>query len=421
MAIGNQVAMTTEKCEMPSFEEARQIILEQVRLLGVERVELQAALGRVLAEDMVAQWDMPLYDNSAMDGFAVRCGDCAVIGSTLRITGTASAGGSIPDPIPPMCAIRIMTGARIPHNCNAVVPVEETSEANGQVELLTAVNLRQHIRFQGEDISLGTTFLTAGTVIQSTEISVLASFGKSVVPTCRKARVAVLCTGDELIELGEQSVAGRLINSNAYFLAAAIRETGADPVILRIASDNKESHREMMLEGLKADALITSAGVSGGDRDFVLEVLAELGVRQIFLKGDIKPGGPKSFGMKGETPVFSLPGRPVSTIIAFEEFVRPALLKMMGHLRVLRPCFKATIKEEVSKKADRVVYLRARIELENGRYVVTSAGDQSTSILRTMINANAIAVLPEKTSLVAVGEVVDVYLIRNDIAMLEKY
>ena len=406
---------------MPSIEEARQIILEQVILLGVERVELQAALGKVLAEDMLAPWDMPLYDNSAMDGFAVRSTDCAIAGASLRISGSASAGGSESIPILPGCAIRIMTGAQIPDNCDAVVSVEDTAEADGQVVIMSVVSPRQHIRFSGEDVVRGGTFLTAGTVIQSTEVSVLASFGKAVVPVYRKARVAVLSTGDELIELGEQPVAGRLINNNAYFLAAAVRETGADPIIISIASDDKESLREKIIEGLKADALITSAGVSGGDRDFVLEVLAELGVRQIFLKGDIKPGGPKSFGMKGETPVFSLPGRPVSTIIAFEEFVRPALLKMMGHLRVLRPCFKATIKEEVSKKADRVVYLRARIELENGRYVVTSAGDQSTSILRTMINANAIAVLPEKTSLVAVGEVVDVYLIRNDIAMLEKY
>jgi molybdopterin molybdotransferase len=405
---------------MPSIEEARQIILDQLTPIGVERVELMAALGRVLAADMTAPWDMPFHDNSAMDGFAVRSADCPVEGSTLRITGCILAGGTVSGPIMAGCAIRLMTGAPIPHNCDAVVPIEQTTEADGRVAIMAPVRLRQHIRFHGEDVALGETFLTEGTVIQSPEISMLASFGKAVVPVYRKARVAVLSTGDELIELGEPPEAGRIINSNAVYLAAAIREAGADPVILSIARDNIESHREKILEGLKADALITSAGVSNGERDFVLELLTELGVRQIFQKGDIKPGGPKSFGMKEGTPVFSLPGKPVSTMITFEELVRPALLKMMGHHRVIRPCFKATLREDVCKELDKVHYLRVKIELENGRYFATTAGDQSTSILRTMIRSNAIAMLPHKLSVVPAGEDVDVHLIRGDIAMLEK-
>ena len=248
----------------------------------------------------------------------------------------------------------------------------------------------------------------------------LASLGKAMVPVYRQARVAVLSTGDELIELGEPLIAGRIINSNALYLAAALKEIGAEPVILRIARDNKESHRKIMLEGLKADALITSAGVSTGDRDFVLEVLTELGVQQIFRKVDITHGGPKAFGMKGETPVFSLPGNPVSTMITFEEFVRPALLRMMGHHRVIKPCFKATLREDVSKKPGKAQFLRVRIELENGRYFATTAGDQSTGMLRTMIRANAIAVLPKEFSVLAAGQEVDVHLMRGDVAMLEK-
>lgn len=403
---------------MPSFEETRQIILGQVIPLGVERVELLAALGRVLAEDVTAPWDLPQYDNSAMDGFAVRSADCVAGGATLRVTGYIPAGGGLSAPILPGCAVRIMTGAQIPGNCDAVVPVEETAEAEGRVAIRVPVRLRQHIRFHGEDVASGETFLTAGTVIQSPEISMLASLGKAVVPVYRKARVAVLSTGDELIELGEPPETGRIINSNAIYLAAAIRETGAEPVVLSIARDNKESHREKLLEGLKADALITSAGVSTGDRDFVLEMLEELGVRQMVLKADIKPGGPKAFGMKDGTPVFSLPGKPVSTIITFEEFVRPALLKMMGHCRVIRPCFKATLREDTYKKPGKVLFLRVRIELENGRYFVTTAGDQSTGILRTMIKANAIAVLPKELAVVAAGEEVDVHLLRSDMAML---
>lgn len=405
---------------MPSYEEARTTILDHTEPLGVERVELLGSLGRVLAEDMVAPWDMPLYDNSAMDGFAVRFADCAEGGEPrLRITGYIPAGGDVTGPIPPGCAIRIMTGAPIPSNCDAVVPVEEIEEDAGMVRITGPVRQRQHIRFHGEDIASGDTFLSAGTVIQSPEISMLASFGKAVVPVYRKARVAVVSTGDELIELGAPPEPGRIINSNALSLAAAIREAGADPVIIGIARDNPESHREKILEGLKADALITSAGVSAGDRDFVREVLAELGVRQIFWRVDIKPGGPTAFGVKDGTPVFSLPGNPVSTMITFEEFVRPALLKMMGHRRVIKPYLKATLREEAHKKPGKVHFLRVRIEVEDGRYWATTSGDQNTGILRTMIRASAIAVLPKERTVVAAGEEVDVHLLRSDAAMLE--
>ncbi len=405
---------------MPIFEESRQIILDQVTPLGVERVDLLSALGRVLAEDVIAPWDMPRYDHSAMDGFAVRSADCAGEGAALRIIGCIAAGGSASTPVVTGCAVRIMTGAPVPGDCDAVVPLEQTEQVEGSVKILAPVQLWQHVRFQGEDVPIGDKVLMAGAVIQSPEIGMLAFFGKAVVQVYRKARVAVLSTGDELMELGEPPLVGRIINSNAFYLAAAIREVGAEPIILSIARDNRDSHREKILEGLKADALITSAGVSTGDWDFVLDVLSELGVRPIVAKGDGRAGGPKAFGMMGETPVFSLPGKPVSTMITFEEIVRPALLKMMGHHRVTRPRFKATLREDASKKPDKIKYLRVRIELENGRYFASTAGDQSTSMLRTMIRANAIAVLPKGRSVVAAGEEVDVHLIRGDAAMLEK-
>ncbi len=405
---------------MPSLEEALRIILGKVTPLGVERVDLQSALGRVLAKDMTATWDMPHYDNSARDGFALASADCTVEGRSLRITGFVPAGGNVSTPVLGGCAVRIMTGAPIPHNCDAVVPVEDTAEADGHVTIMTPVRPRQHVRFQGEDVAAGDTVLTAGTVVQSQEISVLASFGKAVVPVYQKARVAVLSTGDELIELGEPPAAGRIINSNAQYLAAALREIGAEPVILSIARDNRESLREQVLAGLKADALITTAGVSAGDRDLVRGVLAELGVRQLLWKVDIKPGGPKAFGMKGGTPVFSLPGNPVSTMITFEEFVRPALLRMMGHCRVVRPYVKATLREEMHKKPGSVHCQSVRIEMENGRYIATTTGDHKTCKLRTMLGANAVAMLPEEPSVVAAGEEVDVHLLRGDVGMLEE-
>ena len=404
---------------MPTFEVARSMILSSVSPLGVERVELLAALGRVVAEDVAAPWDLPLCDNSAMDGFAVREADCRV-GGFLRVTGYIPAGGAATPAIDPGCAVRIMTGAPIPPGCDAVVPVEETEERDDAVLLREKVNRLQHIRFRGEDVRSGDTVVSAGAVIRPPEISMLASFGKATVPVYRRARVAILSTGDELIELGEQPGSGKIINSNALSLAAAVREIGAEPVILGIARDNRESHREKMTEGLKADALITSAGVSAGDRDLVRDCLAELDVRQLFWKVDIKPGGPVAFGMREGKPVFSLPGNPVSTMVTFEELVRPALLRMMGHRRVIKPYVRATLRTEVRKKAGKVHFLRVRIEVENGRYRAISAGDQNTGILGTMLRANGIAVLPKEKTMFSPGEEVAVHLLHGDVGMLEE-
>jgi molybdopterin molybdotransferase len=404
---------------MPTFEVARSMILSSVSPLGVERVELLAALGRVVAEDVAAPWDLPLCDNSAMDGFAVREADCRP-GGSLRVTGYIPAGGAATPAVDHGCAIRIMTGAPVPPGCDAVVPFEETEERDGAVLLRERVNRLQHIRFRGEDVRSGDTVVSAGAVIRPPEISMLASFGKATVPVYRRARVAILSTGDELIELGEQPGSGRIINSNALSLAAAVREIGAEPVILGIARDNRESHREKMTEGLKADVLITSAGVSAGDRDLVRDCLAELDVRQLFWKVDIKPGGPVAFGMKEGKPVFSLPGNPVSTMVTFEELVRPALLRMMGHRRVIKPYVQATLRTEVRKKAGKVHFLRVRIEVENGRYWAISAGDQNTGILGTMLRANGIAVLPKEKTVFSPGEEVAVHLLHGDVGMLEE-
>ncbi len=404
---------------MPTFEVARSMILSSVSPLGMERVELLAALGRVVAEDVAAPWDMPLYDNSAMDGFAVRAADCRV-GGSLRVTGYIPAGGSVTPAIEPGCAVRIMTGAPIPPGCDAVVPIEETEPTDDAVLLREGVKPLQHIRFRGEDVRSGDTVVSAGDIVRPPEISMLASFGKATVPVYRRARVAVLSTGDELIELGEQPSGGKIINSNALSLAAAVREIGAEPVILGIARDSRESHREKMAEGLKADALITSAGVSAGDRDLVRDCLAELDVRQLFWKVDIKPGGPVAFGMKEGKPVFSLPGNPVSTMVTFEELVRPALLKMMGHRRVIKPYLQATLRGEVRKKPGKVHFLRVRIEVENGKYRAIPAGDQNTGILRTMLRANGIAVLPRDNTVFSPGEEVAVHLLHGDVGMLEE-
>jgi molybdopterin molybdotransferase len=403
---------------MPTFEEARRMILTNVSPLGVQRVSLLDSLGRVMAEDMVAPWDMPGFDNSAMDGFAVRCADC--LGPvTLRITGYTPAGVAATTGLEPGCAIKIMTGAPIPLGCDAVVPVEETEESGNQVRIRGEVTARQHIRFRGEDVKSGETIISSGTIIRPPEISMLASFGKALVPIHCRPRVAILSTGDELVELGAPPDIGKIINSNALSLAAAVMEVGAIPVILGIARDNPESHREKMAEGLKADALITSAGVSAGDRDLVRDILKEMGVEQVFWRVDMKPGGPTAFGMKDGKPVFSLPGNPVSTMVTFEEFVRPALLKMMGHRRVLKPFIKAVLQSKARKKPGKINFLRVRLSYENGAYLAYSSGDQHTGILKTMLLADAIAMLPADRTEFLPGEEVDVHILSGNVEMLE--
>ena len=403
---------------MVSFEEARSIILDSVQPVGIERTHLLEATGRVLAEDAVAPWDMPLWDNSAMDGYAVRWQDCMATPCRLRVTGFLPAGAKADGiRVEAGCAVRIMTGAPTPDGCDAVVPVEETDDGQQEVNLLEPVKKGQHIRCRAEDVSSGVVFVKSGTVIRPPEVNMLAGFGMAMVPVYRCPTVAILSTGDELVELGRTPGPGEIINSNTLSLAAAVREAGCIPWIIGIARDNRDSHLEKLSEGLKADILITSAGVSAGDCDLVRDILEELGAKQMFWKVGIKPGGPTAFAMYGSTPVFSLPGNPVSTMITFEEFVRPALLRMQGRQLVLRPFFKAVLREGLKKKPGKVQIVRLRLEKEGGRWYATSAGNQQTAILKTMVDAQAIAVLPAGSTSFAAGDEVDVHYYGNHIEL----
>jgi molybdopterin molybdotransferase len=401
---------------MVSFEEARSIILDNVRTVGTERIHLLEATGRVLAEDVAAPWDLPLWDNSAMDGYAVRSEDCQVIPCRLRVTGFLPAGARADGiSVEPGCAVRIMTGAPVPAGCDAVVPVEETDNGQQEVSLLEPVKKGQHFRFRGEDVAAGVVFARQGTIIRPPAVNMLAGFGMALVPVYRRPVVAILSTGDELVELGRTPGPGEIINSNTLSLASAVTECGCIPRIIGIARDNRESHLEKFVEGLKADVLITSAGVSAGDCDLVRDILEELGAVQKFWKVGIKPGGPTAFAQHGPTPVFSLPGNPVSTMITFEEFARPALLKMQGHQLVLRPLFKVVLREDLKKKPGKVQIVRLRLEKENGRWYATSAGNQQTAILRTMVDAQAIAVLPADGTVFSVGDEVYAHYYGNHI------
>ena len=401
---------------MTSFEEARRRILEKVAPAGVERVMLLDAADRIIAADFAAPWDMPRWDNSAMDGFAVRSADCAPA-VTLKVTDYIPAGASSENAVAPGCAARIMTGAPMPPGADAVVPMEETEQIEGTVRLLHQVDKGDHIRFAGEDVASGELAITKGTLLGPPQISLLATFNAALVPVYRRVRVAILSTGDELVELGTEPRQCEIINSNTLALAAAVKLCGAEPAILGIARDNRESHLTLISEGLKADVLITSAGVSAGDRDMVRETLAELGVQEEFWKIGIKPGGPTAFGLKGDIPVFSLPGNPVSTMITFEEFVRPALLKMMGHSKVLRRTVRGYLVEDVRKKPGKLNFLRVRVAVEAGRYLASTSGDQNTGILKTMLCCNALALLPADRIEFRAGEEVDLHILDQTVEM----
>jgi molybdopterin molybdotransferase len=401
---------------MISFEEARRKILEKVSPAGVERVLLLEAAGRIIAADFSASCDMPRWNNSAMDGFAVRSADCTP-GATLKVTDYIPAGVSSDDAVAPGCAARIMTGAPIPAGADAVVPFEDAREGEGTVTPLNPVKKNDHIRFKGEDVASGELIVSRGTLIGPPQVSLLASFAGILIPVYRKVRVAILSTGDELVDVGTEPKESEIVNSNTLALAAAIKLCGAEPVILGIARDNRESHIALLTEGLKADVLITSAGVSAGDRDLVREILAELGVVEQFWKIGIKPGGPTAFGMKGNIPVFSLPGNPVSTMITFEEFARPALLKMMGHTSVLRRTVRGYLKDDVRKKPGKLNFLRVRVTVEDGRYLASTSGDQNTGILKTMLRCNALALLPADRTEFRAGDEVDLHILEPTMEM----
>jgi molybdopterin molybdotransferase len=306
-----------------------------------------------------------------------------------------------------------MTGAPNPAGCNAVVPIEDAEPSDGQVVINQKVLPRQHIRMKGGDVAAGTRILPQGSRIRPAEIGMLAAMGQALVPVYRKARVAILSTGDELIELGETPAIGKVINSNALSLAAAVRETGAEPVLIGIARDTIESHRQKMMEGLHCDALITSAGVSAGDRDLVREVAASLGAEELFWKIGMKPGGPTAFSIWQGKPIFSLPGNPVSTMVTFELLVKPALLKMMGHRRVLPPVVKGILAEDAHKKPGKLQFIRVTVKKRHGRHVAYCAGEQHTAILSTMTRCDALAALPCDATFIPAGSEVDLALLRE--------
>lgn len=391
---------------MLSIEEAQNIIFSVVERLPVEERPLLDSLGAVLIGEMTTPFDMPMTDNSAMDGYALAF--AGITGRRIPVAGFVPAGGAASEPVMPGTATRIMTGATLPPGCDTVVPLEEVvGLPDGSILLKGKLRQGSHVRRRGEDVKAGECVVAMGSVIRPQEIGMAAAIGLSTLKVRRRAQVAILATGDELLEPGSEPLPGKIVNSNSnsYSLAAQVLEAGGEPELLGIARDDLDATREKIRKGGAADILVISGGVSVGDRDFVKEAIQDLGGEILFWKVDMKPGKPVVFGVLAGTPIFALPGNPVAAMVGFEMFVRPALLKMMGHSRLFRPALRGTLSATAHNKGERPHLLRASVTACGDRYQVSPFDNQSSANIRSMTASNALVKLPARTELKAGAEV----------------
>ena len=416
---------------MISVEEALERILSYIPILEPEEKPILDALGQVLTEDVNAPFDIPPHDNSAMDGYAVQAastkGASKASPKVLTVIEEVPAGYVAQKTVGPGKAIRIMTGAPMPKGADTVVEFEETDEearkatqGHGlkQIGILTEVPPGKNIRYAGEDVRRGQRIMAEGAVLRPAEIGVLASLGHATVKVIRRPVVAVLSTGDELAAVGEPLTPGKIYDANSYSVASLIKRYGGIPKPLGIACDTIEALTQKIYQGLDADMLITSAGVSVGDYDVVKDVLARLG-EITFWTVRMRPGKPLAFGLLGQKsrngerkiPHLGLPGNPVSSMVAFEQFGRPAIMKMMGKTNFAKPTVNAILEEPVTNKSGRRLYLRAVMSKRDGRYYASLTGPQGSGILTSMMYANGLAIIPEDTQSVKKGNLVKVQML----------
>ncbi|MGZ3568683.1 MAG: molybdopterin molybdotransferase MoeA [Thermodesulfobacteriota bacterium] len=404
---------------MMTVDKALDKILSHIHPLGFEKVSLLDALGRVIGEDVYARRDIPPLDNSAMDGYALRSVDVREASPDrplqLEVIEDLPAGYISAKKLEKGKAIRIMTGAPVPKGADTVIPVEETKKENGSVLIFRAATSGENIRKSGEDVKKGDRVISEGDKVRPAEVGMLASVGRSFVSVYQRPLVAILCTGDELVDVDGDLDEVKIVSSNSYTLGAQVKDSGAIPLQLGIARDRKEEIEEKLRQGIRADVLISSAGVSVGDYDFVKDVMKRLGMEMVFWKVAMRPGAPLAFGIIGEKPVFGLPGNPVSSMISFEQFVRPSLLKMMGHRKLFRPAVEAVLKEDIKKMAGKRYFIRGSVSFEKNQYFVTSTGEQGSGILRSMVRANGLIVIPEEQEIVRAGERVKVQLLDRNL------
>jgi len=419
---------------MISVEQALEKILSYVDILEEEERPILDCLGQVLAEDIYSSIDIPPLDNTAMDGYAVQSRD--TLNSTkesprfLSVIDTVAAGYISKYEVKPGTAIRIMTGAPIPKGADSVVQFENTDELlrressvsqqlPTEIGILCEAEAGLNIRRAGEDITRGSIVLSKGVVIRPSEVGVLASLGHSKVMVIRRPVMAILATGDELVDINRPLPLGKIYNSNTYSVAALVLRYGGIPKILGIALDNEDSLVAGLRQGLDADMLITTGGVSAGDYDVVKDILAKEG-EIAFWTVRMKPGKPLAFGtIRGASktgkakniPHLGLPGNPVSSMVTFEMFVRPAILKMMGKKNLAKPTVEAVLEDSIVNSDGRRILARAVVKERDGRYFAQLTGPQGSGILTSMSLANGLAIIPEDKARMEAGDVVQVMML----------
>ena len=402
-----------------SVGEAQKIILDSVSPLNGESISLMEASNRILYEDIVADMMIPPVDDSAMDGYAIIADDTHGASRNnpvrLRIIGEIQAGGSvIGKRVSNGTAIRIMTGASIPEGADSVIQFEETEEKAGYVKIFSESVKYGNCKCAGENIKKGDKVLQKGDRLRSADVGILASLNYTAVKVYRRPTVSIVSTGDELAETGDKLRVGQIRNVNAYTLFSEVRKYNALPRYLGIARDTMKDTKEKLLEALESDVVISTGGVSMGKYDFVKEIYSDLGIEILFEWINVKPGRPCTFGKKENKLVFGLPGYPVPTLTSFIQFVRPALLKLMGAKKLNKPVVGAFLEEDISKHSGGVNLLRGYFTIKNNEFYVSTTGSQKSSVLRSMSKANCLIVIPENSREVKAGEKVAIQLIDHD-------
>ena len=415
---------------MISVEEALEKVLSFIEVLEREERPILHSLGQVLAEDIYSTIDIPPLDNSAMDGYAVQAentyGASKSSPKKLAVVGEVAAGSISSREVEPGTAIRIMTGAPLPQGTDSVVPFEDTDEIErklfqntlSQINILKQIEKGANVRSSGEDITKGELVLRKGGVLRPSEIGVLASLGRSLVSVIRRPIVSILATGDEIVDIEQPLPLGKIYDSNTYTIAAQVLRYGGIPKILGIGRDSAQSLTQKLDEGLNSDILVTSGGVSLGDYDIVKDILAKRG-EIAFWTVCMKPGKPIAFGVikkiengrEKKVPHLGLPGNPVSSMITFEQFARPAILKMLGMKNFAKPTIQAIIENEIKNTDGRRVFARVVVTKRGGQYYACLTGDQGSGILTSMAKANGLAIIPETAEGVKAGDIIQVQML----------
>ena len=404
---------------MLSYEDARALVFEHVKPLEKEQRHLIESHGLALSEDIVAPYGMPLFDNSAVDGYAVQAADLTAASREnpvrLEKLGYISAGDSGKDPLGSGQCVQIATGAPLPAGADTIVMKEDIKLEESLVCFFQSIPKTENVRYQGEDIPEGRTVIPVGTVIGPAQMAVLATFGFSRVPVRRVPKISIVSTGSELVDVDENPQSGQIRESNRYMLAGMVKQESCELVKMTMVPDIPKILKHEFEDALQADVVLISGGMSVGERDYAKPILKEMGVEEIFWKIKFKPGKPLFFGKRGKTLVFGLPGNPASSYVLFEEFVRPAMRQLMGRRILEADMVKARLDESISKTYKRLHFMRGQLHQQNGEYRVRPLNFQGSHSIGSLVESNALLRVEANSPVLPKGCQVSVRPLLNEI------